>query len=159
MVLPKRERKIKRFFSGNDGYNCSRGELAQEAIYSRIDSVSPAKTPSRLTAKTLIVGCSKRSQRRGARKIDPSTLLRTGSPPGPEIEGWRASNASLHYSTTPLFQSLVRWSETIERNEAYEAFSAACQASVGTTRIAGSPLPQCAGPKLRGRPWPKTAAP
>jgi hypothetical protein len=27
----------------------------------------------------------------------------------------------------PSFQSLVRCSETIERNEAYEAFSAACQ--------------------------------
>ena len=35
-------------------------------------------------------------------------------------------NASLHYSTTPLFQSLVHWSEAIERNEAYESFSAAC---------------------------------
>jgi hypothetical protein len=30
---------------------------------------------------------------------------------------------SLHYSTTPLFQSPVRGSESIERNEAYESFS------------------------------------
>jgi hypothetical protein len=44
----------------------------------------------------------------------------------PKIECWRGVNASLHYSTTPSFQSLVRWSEAIERNEAYEPFSAAC---------------------------------
>jgi hypothetical protein len=42
-------------------------------------------------------GCSKRSQRRGARKIDERRR------------------------TLP-----VRWSEAIERNEAYESFSAAC---------------------------------
>jgi hypothetical protein len=52
--------------------------------------------------------------------------LRTGSPPVPEIECWREVNASLHYSTAPLFQSLVRWSEAIERNEAYASFSAGC---------------------------------
>ncbi len=46
----------------------------------------------------------KNVQRRGAREIDPSTALRTG---------WRR--------TEP-----VRWSEAIERNEAYEHFSAVC---------------------------------
>ena len=34
-------------------------------------------------------------------------------------------NASFHYSINPLFQSLVRWSETIERNEAGKSFSSA----------------------------------
>jgi hypothetical protein len=33
-------------------------------------------------------------------------------------------NPSLQYSITPLFQSPVRSSEAIERNEAYEAFAA-----------------------------------
>ena len=32
---------------------------------------------------------------------------------------------TMHYSITPLFQSLVRWSEAIERNEADGVFSAA----------------------------------
>jgi hypothetical protein len=53
--------------------------------------------PIRRVKKTLLAGCSKRSQRRGARKI-----------------GERRRT------------SAVRWSEPIERNEAYEAFSAAC---------------------------------
>jgi len=52
---------------------------------------------NRRVKKTLLAGCSKISQRRGARKIG---------------EGRRG------YS--------VRWSEPIERNEAYESFSAAC---------------------------------
>ena len=41
------------------------------------------------------------------------------------LEYW-VLDPSIHYSTTPLFQSLILWSEAIERNEAYEAFSAAC---------------------------------
>ena len=41
-----------------------------------------------------------------------------------ELEYW-VLNASLHYSITPVFQSLVRRSEAIERNEVYESFSAA----------------------------------
>ncbi len=41
------------------------------------------------------------------------------------LESW-ALNASIHHSILPLFQSLLRWSEAIERNEAYESFSAAC---------------------------------
>src|SRR5262245_28962753 len=53
--------------------------------------------PPRPTLKTVSAGCSKRSQRRGARKIDERRR------------------------TQP-----VRWSEAIERNEAYESFSAAC---------------------------------
>jgi hypothetical protein len=36
-------------------------------------------------------------------------------------------NASLHYSIVPGFQSVVRCSQAIERNEAYEFFSAASQ--------------------------------
>jgi hypothetical protein len=40
-------------------------------------------------------------------------------------EYW-ALNASFHYSILPLFQSLLRFSEAISRNEAYESFSAAC---------------------------------
>ena len=48
-------------------------------------------------AEKFSAGCSKSSQRRGARKIDERRRTRT-----------------------------VRWSEAIERNEAYEAFSAAC---------------------------------
>jgi hypothetical protein len=51
----------------------------------------------RLLLKSGFAGCSKRSQRRGARRIDERRR------------------------TMP-----VRWSEAIERNEAYEAFSAAC---------------------------------
>jgi hypothetical protein len=39
-------------------------------------------------------------------------------------------NASLHYSIIPLLQSLLRWSEAIERNEAYESFSADCSANL-----------------------------
>ena len=42
-----------------------------------------------------------------------------------ELEYW-VLTASLHYSITPVFQSLVRRSEAIERNEAHESFSAAC---------------------------------
>ena len=70
--------------------------------------------PSRLLKK---FGCRllKKTQRRGARKIDPSALLRTSSPPGPGIECSRGANASLHYSIIPLLQSLLRWSEAIER--------------------------------------------
>src|SRR6266581_3563865 len=69
--------------------------------------------------KTLLAGCSKRSQRRMS-----------------EMECWSKGvldywvlNASLHYSTTPIlhYSSLSRWSEEIEHNEAYKSFSAACQ--------------------------------
>jgi hypothetical protein len=41
------------------------------------------------------------------------------------LEYW-VLNASIHHSILPLFQFLVRWSESGERNEAYESFSAAC---------------------------------
>jgi hypothetical protein len=41
------------------------------------------------------------------------------------LEYW-VLNASLHYSIIPLLQSVLRCSEAIERNEAYEFFSAAC---------------------------------
>jgi hypothetical protein len=52
------------------------------------------------------------------------------------LEYW-VLNASLHYSIIPLLQSVLRWSEAIERTlrhaqgnrligEAYEFFSAAC---------------------------------
>ncbi|HEU4343440.1 MAG TPA: hypothetical protein VFU31_17975 [Candidatus Binatia bacterium] len=54
-------------------------------------------TIQQVAEKTLIAGCSKSSHRRGARKIDER----------------RRTYA-------------VRWSEAIERNEAYGAFSAAC---------------------------------
>jgi hypothetical protein len=39
--------------------------------------------------------------------------------------GLSVLNPSIHYSILPL-QSLLRWSEAIERHEAYESFSAAC---------------------------------
>jgi len=37
---------------------------------------------------------------------------------------YRISNASLHYSTTPLFQPLLHWSEAGKRNAADGPFSA-----------------------------------
>jgi hypothetical protein len=44
------------------------------------------------------------------------------------IVGVWVLTAPLHYSTIPILQSssLSRRSEAIERNEAYESFSAAC---------------------------------
>jgi len=42
-----------------------------------------------------------------------------------KLEYW-VLNPSIHRSILPLFQVLLRWSEAIERNEAYEFFSAAC---------------------------------
>ena len=42
------------------------------------------------------------------------------------LEHW-GRNTALHYSTTPVLQRLLRWSEAIERNEAGESFSAVCQ--------------------------------
>jgi hypothetical protein len=39
------------------------------------------------------------------------------------LESWVLS-ASIHLSILPPFQSLLRWSEALKRNEAYEAFSA-----------------------------------
>ena len=39
------------------------------------------------------------------------------------LEYW-VLNASLHYSNTPLFQPLLRWSESGKRNEADGPFSA-----------------------------------
>jgi hypothetical protein len=41
------------------------------------------------------------------------------------LESW-VLNVSIHHSILPSFQSLLRWSEAFKRNEAYEAFSAAC---------------------------------
>jgi len=41
------------------------------------------------------------------------------------LEYW-VLNASIHHSILPRFQSLARWSAAIERNEAYESFSATC---------------------------------
>ena len=44
------------------------------------------------------------------------------------LENWNIGslNPSIHRSILPLFQALLRWREAIERNEAYEAFSAPC---------------------------------
>ena len=39
-----------------------------------------------------------------------------------ELEYW-VLNPSIHRSIRPLLQALLRWSEAIERNEAYEFFS------------------------------------
>jgi hypothetical protein len=39
------------------------------------------------------------------------------------VLGLKRINPSFHLSTIPI---LLRWSEAIERNEAYEFFSAAC---------------------------------
>ena len=87
--------------------------------------IRPLSTRS-LKLKTLFAGCSKRSHRRGARKIDPSTSAQDRLPTRSRNRMLEVVNASLHYSTTPLFQSPVRGSESIERNEAYEFFSATC---------------------------------
>src|SRR5438128_12646903 len=54
----------------------------------------------------------KKTQRRGARQIDPSAEFILSGIEGLRT-GWRRT-----YS--------VRWSETIERNEAYETFWSAC---------------------------------
>ena len=75
--------------------------------------------------KTLLAGCSKRP--RGEAREDRSFGFRSGQAPHqvPKIECWRAIHALLQHSIIPVLQSLLRWSELIERNEAYEAFSAA----------------------------------
>ena len=69
----------------------------------------------------------KKTQMRGARKIDPSTSAQDRLPTRSRNRMLEGVNASFHYSTNPLFQSLVRWSETIERNEAGKSFSSACR--------------------------------
>jgi hypothetical protein len=65
--------------------------------------------------KMLLAGCSKRSQMRGARKIDPSTVAQDRLPASP-LE---------RFEPLEWFELFLS-SEAIERNEAYEAFSAAC---------------------------------
>ena len=49
------------------------------------------------------------------------------------LEYW-VLNTSIHHSILPLFQSLVHESEAIERNEAYESFSAACYTNIPTSK-------------------------
>jgi hypothetical protein len=56
--------------------------------------------------KTLITDCSKRSQRRGARKIDPSASLKTGSPA--MVERGKCITPLLHHSTIPVSGTLER---------------------------------------------------
>jgi hypothetical protein len=61
------------------------------------------------------------------RAKDRSFGFRSGQAPHqvPKIECWRGINALLQHSIIPVLQSLLRCRELIERNEAYEAFSAA----------------------------------
>jgi len=62
-------------------------------------------------------------------------------------------NASLHYSIIALLQSLLRWSEAIEGNEADEPFSMAWQeAAQGLARLAGSPFDAGCYPHVRSNP-------
>jgi len=86
-VMDAHERRQQREKSGIEKHSQTRSA-----------TISCAQEPStRRLLKNSVAGCSKSSQRRGARKIDERRRT------------WR-----------------VRCSEAIERNEAYESFSAAC---------------------------------
>ena len=54
-----------------------------------------------LPLKPLFAGCSKRSHRRGARKIDPSTSAQDRLPTRSRNRMLEGVNASLHHSITP----------------------------------------------------------